>query len=259
MSDGLRGLAIVRAVPWWTVLRLVIVLLWLVAAATAWWTAPRQHDYDQAKADVAAGRVVAYQWGDRWDQSRRGWFDVAELRSSGQLGPLFGWRTADGRVRWTNTATFGEVTAAAADGGSGSYAGPGAAALARDLRAAGLEQRAGGVQSAVRVGTQFGFVLLVIFLVVLVGGPAPVLGTRWYWFWLVFLAPFGLGLLWWLGLERPWSGRAAALSGVVGVDRRRYTGVLGFAFGLLAALAVSLLSMVLHGVLGDWWVPRPGG
>ncbi|ROO61938.1 hypothetical protein EDC02_3898 [Micromonospora sp. Llam0] len=254
MGDGSRGLAIVRAVAWWTVLRLVIVLLWLVAAATAWWTAPRQHDYDQARADVAAGRVVAYQWGDSWDQSRRGWFDVAELRSSGQLGPLFGWRTADGRVRWTNTATFGEVTAATADGG-GSYAGPGAAALARDLRAAGLEERVGGVQSAMRVGTQIGFVLLVTFLAVLVGGPAPALGTRWYWFWLVFLAPFGLGLLWWLGLERPWSGGAA----LPGVDRRRYTGVLGFAFGLLAALGIGLLTMVLHGVLGDWWVPRPGG
>ncbi|WFE21550.1 hypothetical protein O7621_27605 [Solwaraspora sp. WMMD937] len=258
MGDGSRGLAIVRAVAWWTVLRLVIVLLWLVAAATAWWTAPRQHDYDQARADVAAGRVVAYQWGDGWDRSRRGWFDVAELRSSGQLGPLFGWRTADGRVRWTNTATFGAVTAAAADGG-GSYAGPGAAALARDLRAAGLEERVGGVQSVVRVGTQIGFVLLVTFLVVLVGGPAPALGTRWYWFWLVYLTPLGLGLLWWLGLERPWSGKAAALPGVVGVDQRRYTGLLGFAFGLLAALGISLLTMVLHIVLGGWWVPQPGG
>jgi hypothetical protein len=60
------------------VLRLALVLLWLFAAAVSWWTAPRKQSYEQAAADVAAGRVTAYQWGDRWDADGPGpWFDAS--------------------------------------------------------------------------------------------------------------------------------------------------------------------------------------
>lgn len=239
-------------------LRLGLVLLWLFAAVTAWWTAPRQQSYDQATADIAAGRVVAYQWGERWDAGPRAWFSPAALRSSGQLGPVFAWRTSDGRVRWTDTEVSGDfpVTGAA---DLGNFAGPGAAAIGQELRAAGLEDRVGGVQSAGRVGTRIGFVLGVVFLAVVVGGPAPVRGTRWYWFWLVYLVPFGLGLLFWLARDRPWSGVAAAPPGVVDLGgQRRNSGIRGFAVGLLAAILIGLLTLLLHGVLGDWWVPRPG-
>ncbi|MFY1622005.1 hypothetical protein ACN261_21590 [Micromonospora sp. WMMD723] len=42
-----------------------------------------------------------------------------------------------------------------------------------------------------------GVLLAAVALVVVVTGPTPVLGTRWYWFWLIFLGPYGLGLLLW--------------------------------------------------------------
>ncbi|WP_326552246.1 hypothetical protein [Micromonospora sp. NBC_01813] len=258
MSDGARGVLTAPTVRWWSVLRLGLVLLWLFAAVTAWWTAPRQQSYDQATADVAAGRVVAYQWGENWDAGRRTWFGSAVLRSSDELGPVFAWRTTDGRVRWTDTSTFGQRTATGT-ATAGRFTGPGAAAIGQELRAAGLEDRASGVQSAGQVGTGIGFVLGVVFLAIVVGGPAPVRGTRWYWFWLVYLAPFGLGLLFWLARDRPWSGVAAAPPGVVDLGgQRRDSGIRGFAVGLLAAILIGLLTVFLHGVLGDWLVPRPG-
>ena len=95
-----------RTRRWWDVLRLGLILLWLLGAATTWWTAPRKQSYDQARADVAAGRVTAYQWGDRWD--------------------------GDGPRSW-----FGAVDET-------SYSGQGAVGIAQDIRAAGLEERSGG-------------------------------------------------------------------------------------------------------------------
>jgi hypothetical protein len=237
---------------WWDVLRLALVLLWLIAAGTAWWTAPRQQSYEQARADVVAGRVVAYQWGDSWDARPGAWFGSATLRSSGELGPVFAWRTADGRVRWTDTYVSGEVIFTGAGYEEG-FSTPGAAALARELRSAGLEQRVGGVQSADPIGLGIGFVLGVVFLAVILGGPAPVRGTRWYWFWLVYLVPYGLGLLYWLAREQPRSGTAATSLGLLdGGTRRRHSGLFGFGVGLLAALLISLLTVAMRGFLGHW-------
>ncbi|WJK43175.1 hypothetical protein O7608_12725 [Solwaraspora sp. WMMA2056] len=259
MGDGLRGTLSLIRWRWWDVLRLALVLLWLVAAGTAWWTTPRQQSYEQARADVAAGRVMAYQWGDNWDRRPGTWFGQAPLRSSGDLGPLFVWRTADGRVHWTDADVFGQVALAGAVVDDEGFSGPGAAALARDLRAAGLEQRVGGVQPAGSIGLGAGFVLGVVCLAVIVGGPAPATGTRWYWFWLVYLVPYGLGLLFWLAVDRPWTGTATAPLGLLdGGTPRRRSGLLGFGTGLLAAFLISFLTMVLNGILGDWWVPRPG-
>ena len=84
----------------WRVLRLALVAMWLAAAATAGWTAPRQAGYAQAQADALAGRVVAHQWGDHWDDDRAGrWFGRSTLVPADKLGPLFVWRLPDGRVR----------------------------------------------------------------------------------------------------------------------------------------------------------------
>ncbi|MDG4764609.1 hypothetical protein O7632_10920 [Solwaraspora sp. WMMD406] len=252
MGDRLRGTVPLTRWRWWDVLRLALVMLWLVAAGTAWWTTPRQQSYEQAKADVAAGRVVAYQWGDNWGARNGAWFSPAPLRSSGDLGPLFVWRTEAGRVYWTNTEVSGEVTLTdTAD--AENFSGPGAAGLAKDLRSAGLEQRIGGVHSVGQIGTQVGFVLGVVCLAVIVGGPAPVRGTRWYWFWLVYLVPYGLGMVFWLARDRPWTGTAAApLNLLDGATPPRDSGFVGFGLGLLAAIVISFLTMALHGILVDW-------
>ncbi|WBB49810.1 hypothetical protein O3597_04835 [Verrucosispora sp. WMMA2044] len=238
---------------WWTVLRLGVVALWLVAAGTAWWTAPRQQSYDQAEADLAAGRVVAHQWGDRWDADRRTpWFGTADLESSGRLGPLFAWRTPDGRVWWTDTTYFDQVTIIGTVHEM-SYDGPGAVAFAEQLQAAGLAAgRSGVLQPIGQVVAGTGFAAAVVVIGVLLAGPAPVLGTRWFWFWLICLVPFGLGILWWLARERPWAHADSPPTG----PRQHRHGALGFAIGLLAALLNSMLLLALGQLLGDWWVPR---
>jgi hypothetical protein len=247
-----------RTWRWWGALRFVLVLLWLLAATAAWWTAPRKQSYDQARADVAAGRVTAFQWGDRWNaDGPLPQLGTYALQRSGTLGPLLAWRTPDGRVNWTDTDDFGEVTTVGAID-QRSYSGPGALAIAQDIRAAGLEHRAGDVRSLGPVITGIGLVLAAIVLGVVVAGPAPVLGTRWFWFWLVYTAPYGLGLLFWLARDRPWS-RTAASSAASGDVERRDRGILGLVIGLLATILISVLLVVLHEVLGDRWVPRPNG
>ncbi|MFD6753008.1 hypothetical protein [Micromonospora gifhornensis] len=90
MNEGSPGAPAGRTWRWWPALRLALVLLWLLAAGMTWWTAPRQQGYDQARADAAAGRITAYQWGDRWEVSTPPrWFGAPALHSSDTLGPLF--------------------------------------------------------------------------------------------------------------------------------------------------------------------------
>ena len=256
MNEDAPAVLAGRTWRWWGVLRLVLVLLWLLGAATTWWSAPRKQSYDQARADVAAGRVTAYQWGDRWDgDGPRSWFGAAALKSSGTLGPLFVWRTADGRTHWIDTANVGQVTTTGAVDET-SYSGQGAVGIAQDIRAAGLEDRSGDVESLGPLLTWIGIVLTVVFLGVLVAGPAPTLGTRWFWFWLVYIAPLGLGLLFWLARDHPWSHSTAPAASSGGA-KQRDRGILGLGIGLLATILVSVLLAVLHAVLGDRWVPRP--
>ncbi|AVT35761.1 hypothetical protein [Plantactinospora sp. BB1] len=252
---------VVSAAPtwrWWGPLRLALVLLWLLAAGTAWWAAPREQSYDRARADVLDGRVSAYQWGDGWDVDPLPWFHAPTLHASGTLGPLFVWRTPDGRVHWTDTGRFDQVSL----GGTvepADYSGPGAVGIAQHLRAAGLEHRAGDVHPlGAAAVTGLGLLLGAVFLGVLGAGPAPVHGTRWFWFWLVAIAPYGLGLLFWLGRDRPWS-RSTAPVGMLGGGERRDRGALGFGLGVLAAILVGAVLLFLHDALGDRWVPRSGG
>ncbi|WKU05755.1 hypothetical protein [Micromonospora sp. HUAS LYJ1] len=253
MSQGVPGVPPGR---WWGALRIALVLLWLLGATTTWWTAPRQQDYDRARADVVAGRVTAYQWGDRWEVDRSPlWFGSATLWASGSYGPLFAWRTPDGRLHWTDTDRFGQVTTTGADARE-SYSGAGAVGIARELRAAGLEHRAGDVHAPVSVVGGAGILLAVVALVVVVAGPAPVRGTRWFWFWLIFLTPCGLGLLAWTARERPWSRSAAAVA-ARSPAYPRDRGVLGFGIGVFASVLAGVVLLFLHEVLGDWWVPRP--
>ncbi|HWS31207.1 MAG TPA: hypothetical protein VN408_00540, partial [Actinoplanes sp.] len=62
---------------WWRVgFRALVIGLWVLAASVTWWTSPRQSTYEQARADITAQRVVAFQWGDHWavEETRR-WFN----------------------------------------------------------------------------------------------------------------------------------------------------------------------------------------
>lgn len=248
---------------WWSVLRVVLVAAWVLWAAAGWWTAPRQASLADARADLAAGRVAVYQWADGWDEEAGGvgfgWNRLPSLRSSGEPGPLYVWRTTTGQVR------YADLINDSADRGV-----PGLVEeLGGQAAAAGVEfgDVAGGrAQSTVEVLLPL---LGLSSLILLVAGPAPVIGTKWFWWWVVTGVPFGLGLLAWLAWEHPWSPGtrvpgarvpgtrapgARTPRGWPGPESRR-RGLVGLGLAIAASLAGSLLTVALNSLLGDAVVP----
>jgi hypothetical protein len=213
------------------VARVLVLLLWVIGAALTWWTAPREVGYDRALAAVSGGEVRAYQWGNNWEDGGSRWFEAPWLESAGESGPWFTWRAGDYRVYWTDT-TLAPVDQTFEDVNGIPHAG-GAAPIARQLdigTTTNLIPWRGWLQG-------LSVVLALTFLVVLIAGPAPVLGTRWYWFWIVALIPHALGMVFWVLRDRPWSPAENA------GDRDR-----GW-FGLVTAiLANFVITLVLFGV-----------
>jgi hypothetical protein len=74
--------------------------------------------------------------------------------------------------------------------------------MIEDYLAGHQDTTLGGTRPALL--TYLSLALVLVGLGVLLAGPAPVTGSRWYWFWLGGV-PFGLGLLYWLARERPWA------------------------------------------------------
>ena len=91
-----------------------------------------------------------------------------------------------------------------------------------------------------------GGLLALVTLSTLILGPAPVRGTRFYWFW-VALLPFGLGVVFWLGLERPWSNRPG--------PAKPTNGLTGFATLFLGSWALFALTIGLRQLLSPPVIP----
>ena len=244
---------------WWSLLRVVLVVLWVGWAAATWWSAPRSATVAQARADLSAGRMASYEWADGWDSERSwNWAATPTLRSSGPAGPLFVWRTPNWRIRYTVLDDVPRVPGsfpAATDIDSSAYSGPEAASLAQTLRSADQEPGSTGGHPPQPIATLV-LILGLSSLFILVAGPAPVTGTRWFWFWLVSGVPFGLGLLYWLARERPWSRTVVARVGPIGRDPRRRW-YLGIGLAILTGIASSLLVYWLSRLLGAEIVPLP--
>jgi hypothetical protein len=240
--------------------RIALVALWIGWAALTWWTAPRPASVAQARADISAGRVASYEWADGWESGNRWyWGATPRLRSSGTAGPLFVWRTSAGRIRYAvlddvprRSGSFPAATGVDAS----TYSGPEAASLGQ---AAPATSESGLIDTRpLKPIMVFTPLVGLLILGIIVSGPAPVIGTRWFWFWLVTGAPFGLGLLYWLGRERPWSRTAIARAGPIGRDPR-YRWYAGVGFTILGTLLSSLLAYWLNRVLGGEIVPLPAG
>jgi hypothetical protein len=245
---------------WWSVARIALVAMWVGWAALTWWSAPRHATVEQARADLSAGRAAGYEWADDWSSDDGfvfGWGRPPTLRSSGTAGPLFVWRTPDWRIRYAvlDDVRPSESFPASPDSDASAYSGPEAASLGHTIRAAGQES----AWAAVNPPAPIAMLILALglgSLLILIGGPAPVTGTRWFWFWLISAAPFGLGLLYWLGRERPWSRTAVTRAGPTGKDTRR-GGILGIGLAVVAMIATSLLAYWLNRLLGSHIVPLP--
>ncbi len=218
------GTVRLRRPPRWSFVRVALIVGWVLWAGGSWWTTPREGDAARARADLVAGRVVAYDWADGWNSAGWSWSsERPSLRSPGEDGRIFAWRTTDLRVRWTTDDP----------------------SLRPALQAAGVSET-GADDGPVRTTlTALVLGLGLAFLLVLVFCSAPVRGTRWFWFWLVSGIPFGLGLLVWLAREAPWSRTARPRE-----PRRRWYVGLGVAI-LSSFLAVALLAAVDSVADGD--------
>ncbi|MEW2384526.1 hypothetical protein AB0873_20890 [Micromonospora sp. NPDC047707] len=133
------------------------------------------------------------------------------LRSWGREGPLFVWRTHDGRTYYA--ALDGGPTATPEHSSFADSSEP----LGQQTESIRAQVRASVLDSGrplvadVQLGSRYvAAVVGLVCLAVLIAGPAPVVGTRWYWFWIGTGVPFGLGVPTWLIIERPGSRRAGA-------------------------------------------------
>ncbi|MEU4564159.1 hypothetical protein AB0F72_37750 [Actinoplanes sp. NPDC023936] len=117
--------------------------------------------------------------------------------------------------------------------------GGGAAVLAREL-----DQPPAGTLIPWRGWLQgISAVLALGTLLVVIAGPAPVRGTRWYWFWLTLVTSYGLGMLLWLFRDRPW----VSVTEEPG-DRDR--GLIGLGAALLANIAIAIVLFGVGRLLG---------
>ncbi|WP_436532577.1 hypothetical protein [Actinoplanes sp. HUAS TT8] len=207
----------------WRIVRWALVALWLVAAGAAWWGAPRETGYDRAIADITAHRVSAYELGSQWrDQSPDRWFAIPTLDDSGQ-DTIFAWRTPDGRTHWTDVSAVPDF-----QGRLESY---------HSANVLNLSTLINGI----------GLLFTLVFLAVLWAGPTPVTATRWYWWWLFALIPFGLGLLYWTFREVPWTRPE--------IPESRRTGWRGLGIAILTSVAISVALYGLTRLAGETAFP----
>ncbi|MEU1688172.1 hypothetical protein [Micromonospora sp. NPDC005707] len=214
-----------RALP------LAVVLCWLIWAALAWWTAPRGADEAELEWDLAAGRVVTMARADGW-QTGGGWGRRPEPRYA-EGGWMLVWTRPDGQIRHAS------VPAQDPESGVDPLADP----RARDATTHGGDTLADAQANAA------GMLALTIgvgWLLMLVAGPPPVAGTRWFWFW-IGLLPFGLGVLAWLHRER-WRGDVPAA-------RPRRSGWAGLGGLLLGGILLSIAVTALAALFGGYVVP----
>ncbi|WP_144082820.1 MULTISPECIES: hypothetical protein [unclassified Micromonospora] len=225
---------------WGRVFLLTMALGWSVWAVLAWWAAPRESDVGQLGRDVAAGRVVTVQRGDGWQRPGAFWGTTPNLRP-GPRGPTLAWSLPDGRIRYADVGVPLGDPEPTPDGTDGRLARVAEAWPSTSAPAHRIAAAAEVLAAAVTLG----------WLAMLVVGPDPVVGTRWFWFWLGSL-PFGLGVLAWLHRER-WRPSRRHGSTPPAVARR--SGWVGLGWSLLATVGLSLAVVALRGLLGGALVP----
>ncbi|MFF0232373.1 hypothetical protein [Micromonospora sp. NPDC005254] len=234
-ADRWRG---VVSVP----LRWGLPLLWVLWASLAWWVAPREATAGQLDRDLAAGRVVSFQRASGWADDDAYWGSRPQPRYDPQ-GAMIAWSVPSGRVRY---AFVEPPDAQAEPAGPQSTERP-AGLDARLAASADLWQSAGAAAHRIAdaAGLLAGAVTL-LWLVRLVGGAPPLVGTRWFWYW-IGLLPFGVGVLAWSYREM-W--RPPPVPPPV-----RASGWRGVGWLLLAGIGIVLLVSAARAVLGVAVVP----
>ncbi len=230
-------------------------MLWLAAF---WVTQPRIVPQDFVAADLARGDVTAYRLVTVDQDFGRGPFSSAEgidvyAASDDQDGVVDG--AADGRpvtvAYWVDAPV---ATLRVLDTNGLSSDTP--AALVETFRAAGVPEAEAsrfyrGLPSD-RIASAGAVLLFVGFLVVVLG-PRPRRGTRWFWFWIVG-GPLSVGLPIFAVAEllRPRYEAEGTVHppGVAG----RWSGLAGFALGVVLSLALGWVLLTLSGLSPVWFI-----
>jgi hypothetical protein len=160
-----------------------------------------------------------------------------------ETGTTIVWQTTSGQTFYAETMPFTTPQDHGVPGGAQRAA----AAVEQRLEEAGIPQLYQSSDAPRLAG-----ILMISGLLVLVGGSAPRLGTRWFWFWSAG-APGGLGVLAYLIFERirP-STRPLPLAGERDL---RWHGFAGFGVYLLAGLVWAITIPWLQGIFGLGLIP----
>ncbi len=260
-DDGRGRLEVVRstfagvtsrqAVGW---LLLVAWAVWLVAL---WVAQPRLVSQDFMAADLAQGRVISYRLVTINEDGARGLmsgpYRLDVYPASEPVNDALD-SDADGRrvtiAYWVDTPVAGLRVLDPDQLSSGAPA-----ALA-SLRSAGAPEapatalfRGSPAQTVYTAGT---LLLLACALVVIVG-PRPRRGTRWFWFWMTG-GPFSVGVPIFAVVEllrpRYESPDTVHPSGVAG----RWSGLAGFGIGILLSMGGGLVVMNLTALSPIWFI-----
>ncbi|PZG18900.1 hypothetical protein C1I95_12635 [Micromonospora craterilacus] len=248
-------------------LRWGLPLLWLVWAGLAWWSAPREVPAEQLERDAAAGRVVTAQRADGWTDEWPSFWGARTPPRVSQTGWLAVWTLQNGQVRYADIGPFvgpgpdfdtvfdddSDESVPDADEVGFDDAGVTYPGSALDYEWVSLRGVTWGGEQGLAYRLSQAAVLAaavigLVWLAMVVGGPVPAAGTRWFWFW-IGLLPLGLGVLMFWFRERrfvghpEWQGRG---------DR---SGWLGFGCLVFGGIALSLVLAGARALLGGFLVP----
>ncbi len=228
---------------------LVLAAAW---AALSWASAVRQVDVDQFHRDLATHRVIAAELveGVRFEEPGPGvpaWDAVTwDVLGTGDDGSGSGSPGADTALAYRTVDAVGALRLVRP--GETPVSGQQLLDEARSTVPPVTGDRVG--RPSVPSGPIALLVVLGTFLAV-VGGPPPRWGTRWFWFWVLYLAA-PVGLVAFVSLELltrrrlPRDGRAPS---------RRQSGWRGVGLGLLLGFALALSLDGLRALLGADVVP----
>lgn len=181
----------------------VLLGLWVAALAASCWVGPWQTPGQRFVDDVRAHRVTAWEVRDRSPEQLLTGLALTDTPGSEAVGPgIVVWRDTLGRARWADVTTSGDdgsaplverVPAGAAAPGSAADAPVSEQQRARTWATA-LTAGAGAHRDAVPgwARSLLGLERFAGWVIVLLG-PRPRRGTRWYWMW-VGMLPYGIGL-----------------------------------------------------------------
>lgn len=234
----------------------------LMLLGSVWSDGLRASTFEELRVDVASGSVQEWYAADslskgdfetlKANQStpqdvvvdENGVTHSTPMDGSGELaGGILVWRT-QGHVGWKVAAADADLRSA---DGFGTEATPESKALVKQLRDGGVTMRPFdfGAPSGLGQIASFGGVLVFI---VLVSGPAPRVGTRWFWFWLMLNGPLALGFI------------AYAVMELIGFRRRPDPPLTKRLSGWVGFIGAFVLSLALAGVaefLRSRGVPLP--